>query len=578
LYNDEIPYESIQIPFSDHDDDSDTANEPAYINDYESQCAPRKSLRMKQSPDYYGEWVNVMCSEPSDYDEAVGSADFKKWNDAMKKEMESLTENEVWNLVKLPYGKKAINCKWVYKLKEDCNGKIYEYKARLVAQGYCQKYGTDYNEVFAPVIRFESIRTVVSMAVRQRLILHQVDVSSAFLNGELREELYMTQPEGFAVPGSEDLVCKLEKSIYGLKQSARCWNECIGNYLKQSYFVQAESDPCLYTTVSEGEQVIVAVYVDDIILCAKSIVKMNEIKKLLSNRFKVKDLGPLNYFLGVRVVQNTDGSIWIGQTAYCEKVIERFGMANCKPISSPADPNAKLEKATDSDELFEAPMYQSMVGCLIYLSSQTRPDISFAVNQVSRFCSRPTNTHYVAVKRILRYLKGTSDLGLVYVCSDDNSLVGYADADFAGDLNDRRSISGYVYLYANAAISWKCRKQGSVAISTAEAEYISLTSAVQECVWLKRLSSDIGVGLSDPIVIHEDNQAAIALSKNPQFHGRCKHIDVKMHFVREKVEDGSVTLIYCPTEDMVADILTKALPADRFCRLRAMLGMGKLVC
>ncbi len=442
------------------------------------------------------------------------------------------------------------------------------FKARLVAQGYTQRHGLDYDETFSPVVRNETVRAVIALAAKHNLILHQMDVKTAFLNGELQEEVYMRQPEGFEV-GDGHLICKLRKSIYGLKQSSRCWNKKLNESLCKLNFVQSTSDPCLY--VSQEGMAFIAIHVDDLIIAADSDDHMDRIKRAIAGVFEMKDLGKLEYVLGVHVIQRDD-CVWVNQAGYTHKVLEKFQMDNAKPVSTPADPGEKLTKDDDS-EPFSTELYQSAVGCLLFLSTWTRPDIAYAVGNVARFCSKPTKRHWVAVKRIMRYLCGTVNYGLCYDRGNQDECTGYSDADWGGDIDTRKSTSGYVYKLAGAAISWKSKKQASVAISTAEAEYMALASATQEGVWLQKILEDFGEP-TVPIVIHEDNQAAIAMTKNPQYHGRAKHVSIKYHFVRDLVEQNKVKMVYCPSEDMIADILTKGLNKDKFVYMRALTGMG----
>ena len=346
--------------------------------------------------------------------------------------MTSLQDNDVWELVESPQNRKPVGSKWVFKAKTDADGHVERYKARLVAQGFSQKFGTDYDETFSSVARLESVRALIALSVQQSLKLHQVDVTTAFLNGELEEEVYMKQPEGFVVLGKEHLVCKLKKSIYGLKQSPRCWNTALHNQLKKMGFVQTATDPCVYT-YSGGEVVYLGVYVDDIIVAAQSDKKLAEVKKELASRFDIKDLGKLHHFLGMKIVQDeATGSVWIGQPAYTESILKKFGMENAKISPTPVDPNNKLVKATEADEPFDQHIYQSAIGSLLYLSVATRPDISYAVSNVAKFSANPTTHHWNAVKRIMRYLKGTSDLGLVFKPQKNCDCVGYSDADWGG--------------------------------------------------------------------------------------------------------------------------------------------------
>ena len=404
-----------------------------------------------------------------------------------------------------------------------------------------------------------------------------MDVETAFLNGTLREEVFMTQPEGSIKRGEEHLVCKLHKSIYGLKQSPRCWNQVLDEHLTKLNFQKSSSDPCIYTSRNNqtDSPIIIAVYVDDLILAGKDERRIAETKKNLSGRFRMKDLGELNHFLGLEVRQSVEKDrLWVGQTTYTLRILEDFGMLESKPVNTPADSNTNLTKRTDEEDEMDKSLYQAAVGSLLYLSTRTRPDIAFAVGKVAQFSSNPTQRHWTAVKRIMRYIQGTRDLGLMYQRMNDD-CIGYADADWGGNLDDRKSTSGYVFVYSNAAVSWRSKKQTCVAVSTAEAEYVSLAAAVQESLWMKQLLEDIGPEEINQITVLEDNQSAIHMATNPRYHGRSKHIDLKYHFIRETVQQGNVLLEYCPTERMVVDIFTKNLPSPRFKDLRDLLGVKK---
>ena len=486
----------------------------------------RRSARERQPPDFYGARVNIaseVLSEPTSMTEALASPERAKWMDAMDKEMDSLHMNDVGDLVKLPKHRKAVGSKWVFKLKVGPDGQIERHKARLVAQGFAQKQGLDYDETFSPVVRFESLRTVIALAVQNGMKMHQMDVTTAFLNGELQEEVYMKQPEGFAAEGQEDLVCKLKRSIYGLKQSPRCWNSALDHKLKQMGFVQAKGDPCLYMA-SEGEIFIIAVYVDDIVLAGKGDQRMAEVKQALAHQFQVKDMGELHYFLGVKVVRDKEsGDVWIGQPAYATSVLQKYGMENVKAVNT-VDTSTKLIKAKEDEECVDQQRYQSAVGSLLYLSSSTRPDITYAVSNVAKYSANSTKQHWIAVKRIFRYLKGTLNHGLFYSRNESTECVGFSDSDWGGDLDDRKSTSGYLFQLGGTAISWRSKKQTCVALSTAEAEYMALASAAQEAMWLRQLTIDLKNEPVSATVIFEDNQSAICIAKNPQFHGRSKHI------------------------------------------------------
>ena len=573
--------EKVIIPemtYTDNEiEDTNEQNE----NNQDVREPERRSIRTRKSPEYYGEWVNIasVTDEPKTVKEALSGPKSEEWNKAMLSEMKSLNDNEVWELVKLPEGRKAIGCKWIFKTKVDGDGNIERYKARLVAQGFTQKFGVDYDQTFSPVVSFESVRSIIAIAAKNGLKLHQMDVKTAFLNGELKEEIFLKQPEGFVVKGHEDYVCKLKRSIYGLKQSARCWNVELDRKLKNMGFSQSKNDPCIYIKEAREGYCIIAVYVDDLIVGGENERNIEHTKKTISDKFEVTDMGPLHYFLGVKVVQKVEsGEIWIGQPNFTKELLKKFQMSESKQVDTPCDPSIKLSKKTDDEEEFDSVKYQSAVGSLLYLSTRSRPDIAFAVGNAARYCSNPSQAHWSAVKRILRYLRGTTNLGLLYK-PDNADLVGYSDADWAGDSNDRKSTSGYVFLLSGSAISWRSKKQSSVALSTAEAEYIALSSATQEGMWLRQLFSSLleDYQLSVPMTIYEDNQSTICMTKNNQSHGRSKHVDIKYHFVREQVERETVKIIYCKSEDMTADIFTKGLLCYQFKKLRTKLGMEALI-
>ena len=535
----------------------------------------RHSERERKQTEFYGHRCNLTdIKEPKSISEAKEN---QQWVDAMENEIQSLHDNDVWELVELPRDRKSVGSRWVFKVKTNADGSIERCKARLVAKEYSQREGLDYDETFSPVVRSESVRSVIALAAMNGLRLHQMDITTAFLHGDLEEEVYMKQPEGFVTQGQEHLVCRLKRSIYGLKQAPRCWNQALDAQLKRMDFEQSSNDPCVYTNTTDG-LMILAVYVDDILLAGKSPQRIAQVKADLGEHFRVKDMGELHYFLGVNVKQNSDSTeIWIGQPSYTQTVLKKFGLENCKPAATPVAQGTKLLKASEDSELFDATLYKSAVGMLLYLSGWTRPDITFAVSNVARYCSKPTKEHWVAVKRILRYLKGTSNFGLMYSNKDvDRPMTGFSDADWASDVNDRKSTSGYLFMMSGAPISWKTKKQTCVALSTAEAEYIALSAATQEVTWLRQLLKDMLIEQTNPTIMYEDNQSAICIAQNPQYHSKMKHIDIKYHFVREKVLDNTIELSYCPTNDMLADMLTKGLTFDKFSRLRDLAGLKNM--
>jgi hypothetical protein len=376
----------------------------------------------------------------------------------------------------------------------------------------------------------------------------------------------MEQPEEFNLEGEngEDLVCLVRKSLYGFKQSARLWNRKLRRFLKKISFYQLHSDHCVY--INKDTSVILAMWVDDLIIFSKSRMEVDKMKDQLRSEFEMKDLRLLRYFVGILIQRDREyHKLWIDQSGYIDMILQRFDMENSKPVTTPIATGTKLVKATDKDEVIDTKLYQSIVGSQMYAMLCTRPDITFAVSQVSQFNASPTSTHKVIARRILRYLKGSIDLGIEYSGEEGLFLEVFVDAD-CGASENRRSIGGYIVIFAGGAISWSCKKQSSVALSTTEAEYMALVQVLKESIWLQRLLKELGRQAGNVKTIYKDNQGAIALANNPEYHARTKYIDIQHHFVCECVENGNIDLKYCSTEDMVADAL-KALPKERHWRL-----------
>ena len=516
--------------------------------------------------------------DPLNVCEAMSSEDASKWEAAMQEEYDSLMANGTWELAPLPKGRKSVGCKWVFRTKKDASGEVVRHKARLVAKGFSQVAGVDFLETFAPVAKFNTIRCILALGAALDLEIHQMDVKTAFLNGELEEDIYMTQPQGFEVKDFEHLACKLKKSLYGLKQSPRAWYQRIDAFFTKEGFTRSEADHSLYIKQTGEYLLIVLIYVDDLIILASLLAKLAWLKAKLNEEFMMSDLGELSYCLGVEFERDRKArTITMSQRKYIKEVLKRFNMEECKPIGTPLDVNVKLLKlSVEEFEAIEGEMdgvpYKSGVGSLMYAMVATRADLAFAVSMVSQFMSRAGPTHWSAVKRIMRYLQSTMDTKLC-LGGKDMTLRGYCDADWAGDANERRSTTGYVFFIGVGAISWNCRRQPTIALSTTEAEYMSTSQSTKEAIWLRKLLADVGFVQEGATTIMCDNQGCIALAKNPTHHSRTKHIDVQHHFIREKLESGEISLEYCPTEDMVADVLTKALAKDRHQRLTKAMGL-----
>ncbi|KAH9771353.1 Integrase catalytic domain-containing protein [Citrus sinensis] len=463
---------------------------------------------------------------PSTYREAVSNPESIQWKKAMNEEMQSLHKNETWELVTLPKEKKAIGCKWVYTKKEGFPRKNeIRYKARLVAKGYAQKEGIDYNEVFSLVVKHSSIRILLAMVVQFDIELVQLDVITAFLHSDLEEEIYMTQPDGFK--------------------------------LQEGFFIY------------------LLLYVDDMLIASKSKDEIEKLKTQLNQEFEMKDLGEAKKILGMEICRDrARGKVSLSQKQYLKKVLQQFGMTEqTKPVSTPLASHFKLSTqlspSTDAErEYMLQVLYSNAVGSLMYAMVCTRPDISHAVGIVSRYMHNPGKGHWQTVKWILRYIQKTMDVGLLFERDDTlgQGVIGYVDYDYVGDLDKRRSTTGYVFTFAGGPISWKSTLQSTVALSTTEAEYMAITEAVKEAIWLQGLLENLGL-TQEHINVYCDSQSAIHLTKNQVYHARTKHIDVRFHFVREIVDDGKILLQKIKTAENPADMLTKVVTTIKYYEL-----------
>lgn len=542
----------------------------------------RYSLRDRAKigkPNWFSWAANVVELEtPEDFSQAMCSPQVSKWREAMKEEMVSLEENKTWTLVSLPKNKHAIDCKWVYRIKTDAKGNVTRYKARLVAKGYAQKEGIDYKETFAPVVRYDSIRLLLGNAAHEDMEIAQFDVKAAFLYGELDEEIYMTQPTGFEDKKRPDAVCKLEKSLYGLKQAPRCWNFKFLQFLKIFDFQQTNGDKCVFVGEVLNSRVFLALYVDDGLIISKSQAAIDTIVNRLKQHFQVT-LDDATEFIGIEIKRNRERkTITLKQSGYIRNVLKRFNMTEANTSSIPADPSVRLSKEQcpklkeEIEECSRIP-FREAVGSLLFVATVTRPDILYAVNQASQFLTNWGQEHWTALKKIMRYLKKTVEYGITFSKSNGNcKVIGYTDADYAGNVDTRKSTSGYIFLYNKSPITWSSQQQRVVALSTTEAEYIALALGTQEALWLRSVLSDLN-DTDEAIEINVDNQSAIKIANNPEYHKRTKHIDVRYHFVRDVCSDGVIRIKYIETKLQLADILTKPLAKQPFEDLRSKLNI-----
>lgn len=498
----------------------------------------------------------------------------KCWEKAMREELTSIESNGTWVLCDLPKGHKPIGLKWVYKLKKDPDGAIVKHKARLVTKGYVQRQGVDFDEVFAPVARMESVRLLVALAAEFKWKIHHMDVKSAFLNGDLNEEVYVCQPPGFEVTGEDSKVYRLKKALYGLKQAPRACNSKLDATLSDLGFERCPSESGLYKKQVDQKALIVGVYVDDLIITGGSDRAIEDFKKQMKSKFSMSDLGLLSYYLGIEVKQ-TEDAITLCQSAYAARILEKMGMSICNPMHTPMEARLKMSKNSQA-EAVDATQYRSVVGSLRYLI-HTRPDLSYSVGFVSRFMEKPT-AEMSAVKHILKYVKGTLNLGCCYSKGERSKfqLIGYSDSDLGGDIDDRKSTIGVLSYLGKNPLTWASQKQKVVAMSSCEAEYVAAASAACQGIWLARLLGELLDCEPEKWTLKIDNQSAIALGKNPVFHERSKHIDICYHFVRDCVEEGKVAVEHVRSEEQHADILIKPLPKSLFQEMKKKIGMQDL--
>ena len=602
LFNKEDFQQSVTLNISEHEQESSHARTPTteihtpdiahkIVEDAElenqNQETESEAMREQNSGEKNSSEYNIIredqdsqltglmgCvsseSEPANLKEALSSDKAQEWWEATIEEYNALEKNNTWELALLPPGRKAIGNKWLYKLKRGADGKVYRYKARLVAKGCSQTEGIDYNETFAPTVKFTTIRTLLAVAVSKSWHIHQVDVNTAFLYAPVTEEIYMRQPQGFVQPGNEHKVLRLKKSIYGLKQSPRNWYDTLKLFFIENHFRQIHTDPGAFVQKDENNNTVgvILVYVDDMVMAYKDLSVLEEMKKKIASRFDIKDLGECAWLLGIAVKQDrSDGTVTLNQQNFIEDLAAKYGMTNAAAVYTPAVVGSGTSKIISTD-LEEPVIYQSLVGSLLYLMVATRPDIADAVNKLCRQMAKPTVANLKAAKRVLAYVLHTKHLSIIFRRGTKLEVVGYSDADWAGDDSTRRSTTGYIFMIGDGCISWKSQLQRSVALSTAEAEYMALAATSQEALFIRQLMEELGATQTASTVIYEDNQSAIAMAKNAVTSSRAKHIDIRFHFVRDLINTNIIKLVYKPTTQMLADILTKSLLREIFEKLR----------
>lgn len=530
-----------------------TRKQPARLDDF------ILTLKKKEK-----EHKNIV--EPNTWQEALKSEFKDEWYSSMKKEMECFEENQAFTLTDLPQEKTPIELRWVFQIKRDENDKIIKFRSRLVAKGFMQKPNVDYFQTFAPVVRYTTIRFLVTLSLKYNLTIYHLDVETAFLKSLLKEEIYAKQPEPFIVKNQESKVLKLNKAIYGLKQGSMAWHETFTSILFTIGLKQSAVDPCVYQYKNEKTKdwIIVAIYVDDQMVLTSSEKLKEDLVQKLSEKLKIKELGLLRYFLNIKFeVQREQKYFKMTQENYIANIVENFRLQDCNIKKTPLDASVKLEKIEDSPTVTSFP-YAEGVGSCLYLSQTSRPDICYAATYLSSFNNDPRRVHIEALKHLIKYLKGTKTLALTLKNDQSDQIVGYSDADWANDIRDRKSVTGYIFFYNGSPISWSSKKQKTPATSTCQAEYQALSAACAEAQWLKQLITEFDpeVG-TKPIIMKMDNNSAINLAMTSSYKANAKHIDVKHHYVRDLIKKEIIKIEHTSSEDMIADYLTKTLNSTK---------------
>ncbi|GKD06531.1 retrovirus-related pol polyprotein from transposon TNT 1-94 [Tanacetum coccineum] len=463
----------------------------------------------------------------------------------MQEEIHEFERLEVWELVPCPDKVLLIKLKWIYKFKTDEFGGVLKNKARLVAQGFRQEEGIDFEESFSPVARIEAIRIFVANAAHKNMTIYQMDVKTAFLNGKLKEEVYVSQLEGFVNQDNPSHVYKLKKALYDLKQAPHAWSDMLSSFLISQHFSKGEVDPTLFTRQAGNDLLLVQIYVDDIIFASTNTAMCDEFANQMTTKFKMSMMGQMSFFLRLQISQSPKG-IFINQSKYASEIVKKYSLLSIDFVDTPMVKKNKLDEDLHGKQV-DATLYRGMIGSLMYLTS-SRPDLIYAVCLCARYQAKPTKKHLQVMKWIFRYLKGTINMGLWYSKDTDMSLTAYADADHAGCQDTRHSTSGSAQFLGDKLVSWSSKKQKCTAISNYGFQF-------------------------NKISLYRDNKSVIALCCNNVQHSRAKHIDVRYHFIKEEVENGIVELYFARTEYQLADIFTKPLPRERFNFLIDKLGM-----
>lgn len=507
-------------------------------------------------------------TEPQNYKEATEGPKAPKWGEAMKEEINRLKELDIWTLCDRPQGKTVIGSTWKYKIKTNADGEIVKHKARLVAQGFAQKYGLDYHETYSPVVKRKTIRLMLALGVEKGWSCEHVDVISAYINSDIKEEVYIEQPEGFAEGNKKKKVCRLKKCLYGLKQSGMEWYNKIRSILTNMDFKPTYADPCLF--INQERKLYVCLYVDDLAVWGEDGM-ISWFKETLNANVEIRELGQISDFLSMRISKLPDGSISLDQRAYVDAILEEFNLEDSKGHPCPLS-SSVLNINNEDDGPCDQSKYRRAIGMILYVANGTRPDLSFPVSYLSQFLSSPKEKHMAAARHLMRYMKYTRDYCIVYrKC--EGKLEIYSDADHANDKLDRKSFSGLVVLIAGGPVEWRCKKQTVVALSTQQAEYIAMAIAAQEALWLRNVFHEVGFKIASKLCIKADNTSALSLAQKDITDDRSKAIDIKYHFIKDCIKKGLVSVMYVASRDNFADILTKSLTGRKTQEVSARMGL-----
>lgn len=505
---------------------------------------------------------------PRSYHEAM-RVDPVRWTEATDTEYEMHMKKHTWDLVEKPPGANVMDCMWVFDIKWNGEGVGIRDKARLVGKGYTQQLGLDYNETWAAVTRLESVRMSVAIAAKLGLHLWQVDFVSAYLNSETKEDIYMRQPPGYVVHGHEDEVCKLVHTIYGTMQGGHDWFETLGDGYDELDYYTSRADPCVRTKQSDdGSYTLTDTYTDDVWGASSSREEAEHRMKELGELWEIRDVGENKYFLGMKIDQDVEkGTIRLSQRPYFENIIERFNLDHIPLRSTPLPVGIALDNdmsptnEAEQREMEDKP-YRRVLGSVMWAQIATRPDLSFAVSLLARFQSNPGPAHWQALMHVIGYIRSTLDFGITYSKGESIQPAGYVDADYGGCRDTKRSTSGYIFMMAGGPVSWSSKRQATVALSTVEAEYVSLTRAAQQMKWMYSWMEEVGLPQEKPGILKGDNRGAVALTKNTRNHAKVKHIDIREHYIRELVHAGDLSVEFIRGNANPADLFTKPLPRD----------------